>query len=723
MARQVLYVDPEQGRDDQAGRSQDQPLKTIAAALRLHQTETTIQLKAGLYTSTSGEEFPIAVPAGCELVGETRGDRPATILQGGGSIQSSILGQQTATCRLQDGAKLKNITIINTQAQGVGLWLAEGRAQAELVTVMKCPQYGAVALEQALPLLKNCIFEDCGVAGVALFSQSKGVFERVFCRKNRTGMLMRDSASPLIMASSFQQNVIGVAIADTANPVLRGNRITNNQTHGIQLSERATADFGQAQDVGNNIVRNNGQTDIQNRARRSLISCGNDVLPQRVSGNVDLVASDIPDASVVPSPLLDRPATVSPTPPTPTPTPPSESKGVTPPQGSTRFTDMANHWAGPFVDGLVEAGAVAGVGDGSFRPNQQVTRAEFAAFVVASFPDRPLKNPPAQFRDVTSEFWGYEVLSKAQQMGFLTGFPDGTMRPNDPITRIQAIVAIANGLELSGGRADDIGIYRDRAQVPSYAIDALAAATQRRLVVNYPEPLILRPLEPITRGEVAALIYQGRLAVGTSAAIASPYIVQPDTTQPLFSDLDNHWATGFIRELAEANLISGLSDGRFAPEAPINRAQFAALIANAFQPSPQQPSRNFRDVPAHHWAIRAIQTAYQGEFMSGFPDGTFAPDHRLLRVQIWVALVNGLQLTYPDVDLQPLGQFADYASLPRYALTQTAIALEQQLITTHPNPSRLRPSQIATRADACVSVYQALVGLDRFPAIASQYIA
>ncbi|MBE7381087.1 MAG: S-layer homology domain-containing protein [Leptolyngbya sp. SIO1E4] len=719
MVQRVLYVDPSRGQDSQAGESASQPLKTLSEALRRSQVDTVIHLKAGLYTASSGEQFPLTIPPDCQVIGETGGDRPATILQGSGTVQNPSLGTQAVTCILLEGAALKSVTLVNTQAQGIGVWMAAGHTHLQDVVALKCGQYGGVVLGKALPTVEKSVFEGCGVAGITFLNQGKGQLEQVTCRDNGTGILVQNSASPLVQACRLEQNKTGIQITDTANPVLRSNRVTNNQTYGLHLTGQATADLGQSQAHGNNILRHNGQADINNGSRRSLLTCGNDLLPQRLEGRVELIASELPDASAVPPRLFEQPANVPAVRP-PSQPPPERAQPPTP-QGSVQFSDMASHWAGPFVDGLAQAGAIAGFEDGTFRPQQRVTRAEFAAFVLASFPDRPEKNPPVQFKDVSRGFWASAALSKAHATGFLTGYPNGTMRPNEPITRIQAIVAVANGLGLTGGRVDEIGIYRDRAQVPSYAVDALATATQRRLVVNYPEPLVLRPLEPMTRGEVSALIYQGRVSLGKSNALESSYVVQPDATQPLFSDLTGHWAADFIRGLADLTLVSGMSDGTFSPNTPMNRAQFAALVVKAFPLAPQREATVFSDVPPSFWGADAIQAAYRGGFMSGFPDQTFGPDNALVRVQTWVALVNGLNWEDPSVNLNPLGRFTDYTTLPRYALQATATAAEKKLILNYPDRTLLRPNQVATRADVCASVYQALVALQRVPAIRSDY--
>ncbi|NER83940.1 MAG: S-layer homology domain-containing protein, partial [Leptolyngbya sp. SIO1D8] len=154
----------------------------------------------------------------------------------------------------------------------------------------------------------------------------------------------------------------------------------------------------------------------------------------------------------------------------------------------------------------------------------------------------------------------------------------------------------------------------------------------------------------------------------------------------------------------------------------MNRAQLAALVVNAFPLEIQRQNTVFRDVPASFWAAAAIQKAYQGGFMSGFPDQTFGPDNPLLRVQIWVTLVNGLNWENPSINLNPLGRFSDYTTLPRYALQAAAVAVEKKLIVNYPDLTLLRPNQVATRAEVCASVYQALMALQRVPTISSHYI-
>ncbi|NJL85313.1 MAG: S-layer homology domain-containing protein [Leptolyngbyaceae cyanobacterium SM1_1_3] len=443
---------------------------------------------------------------------------------------------------------------------------------------------------------------------------------------------------------------------------------------------------------------------------------GNQFSLSRIQGNVQLGASQIPDGIAVPPVLLGNVApeggdsAAVPEPETPLPV------------GSSRFADLLGHWAGAFVDGLAARSLIQGFPDGTFRPNQQVTRAEFAALVAASF--RAESGETRQrFSDVPANFWARQAIYQAQAQGFISGFPDGTFRPTQPLTRIQAIVALANGLKLGQANANQLIIYRDRAQIPSYAVDALAAATQQRLVVNYPDPLELEPLVAITRAEVAALVYQGLVIRAQVPAIESAYIVRPNTELPLFSDIADHWAADFIRALANQELINGFADGSFQPNRPMTRAQYAALLAKSFTLSPRRSEASFSDVSPDYWAAIAIGQAYRSGFLSGFPDQTFGPEQNILRVQLWSSLVSGLSLLERGaVNLSSLDFYQDGSAIPAYARPAVAKATELGLVVNYPGLKQLNPNAIATRAEVSATVYQTLVALQRLTPLESPYV-
>ena len=92
------------------------------------------------------------------------------------------------------------------------------------------------------------------------------------------------------------------------------------------------------------------------------------------------------------------------------------------------------------------------------------------------------------------------------------------------MTKVQAIVSLVNGLQFGGGNPNSLSVYVDRAQIPSFATDEIATATERKIVVNYPAREKLSPAHDITRGEISALIYQTLVATNRAEPINSPYI-------------------------------------------------------------------------------------------------------------------------------------------------------------------------------------------------------
>ncbi len=185
------------------------------------------------------------------------------------------------------------------------------------------------------------------------------------------------------------------------------------------------------------------------------------------------------------------------------------------------------------------------------------------------------------------------------------------------------------------------------------------------------------------------------------------------------TDIGNHWAGAFIRELVKQGIVSGFPDRTFKPDATMTRAQYAALLVKAFNPSPNRAAIKFKDVPADFWATKVIQQAYQGLFLAGFPDGTFKPNQNIQRVQVIVSLVNGLGLPGSGTTAY---KFDDQAKIPDYGKDEVAKAVDKEIIVNYPNPKQLNPTRDATRAEVAAIVYQALVDANRVAAINSPYI-
>lgn len=200
------------------------------------------------------------------------------------------------------------------------------------------------------------------------------------------------------------------------------------------------------------------------------------------------------------------------------------------PVQAARFSDTSGHWAESYIDALSSRGVINGFPDGSFRPNQPVTRAQFATIVTQGF-QLPAAVGSAQFRDVFPGYWASTAIATSAANGLVSGFPDGTFRPEEPVTRTQTWVVLVNALGPSAIPAAQPAAlstrYQDASAVPSWATTQIASASQAGLIVSYPDPSLLEPNRAATRAEVAASTYQAMVQRGLFGPIAQAPVATP----------------------------------------------------------------------------------------------------------------------------------------------------------------------------------------------------
>lgn len=165
--------------------------------------------------------------------------------------------------------------------------------------------------------------------------------------------------------------------------------------------------------------------------------------------------------------------------------------------------DVRNHWSKIPVRDLILRGVVKGYPDGSYRPDRQVTRAEFVTILAKAFGWQAGADVRPPFKDKIPD-WALPGLSAVWSRHIVTGYEDGTFRPDRPITRSELAVMMDLALELSG--SCETVAFKDEAGIPAWAresVQRLAAAGIMKGSEGY-----FRPLAPATRAEVAALVYQ-----------------------------------------------------------------------------------------------------------------------------------------------------------------------------------------------------------------------
>ncbi len=185
---------------------------------------------------------------------------------------------------------------------------------------------------------------------------------------------------------------------------------------------------------------------------------------------------------------------------------------------AARFSDVEpGYWARPFIQALAAKNIITGYPDGNFRPNQPVDRAEFATMLQRAFNQKPIQELDAStFTDIPSNYWATAAIQEAYQTGFMAGYPNNQFLPNQRITKVQVLVSLASGLRYAPTRSTstDLSVYGDAGQIPDYALNGVAAATEKGVIVNYPNLKFLNPHETATRANVAAYIYQALVNQG-----------------------------------------------------------------------------------------------------------------------------------------------------------------------------------------------------------------
>jgi uncharacterized repeat protein (TIGR02543 family) len=160
-------------------------------------------------------------------------------------------------------------------------------------------------------------------------------------------------------------------------------------------------------------------------------------------------------------------------------TPPASKPGVS-------FRDLAAHWAESDIKQAVDLGIVSGYPDGTFKPDVAVTRAEFAVMLMQALqPQEKLSiSGPLPFTDLEQiGDWARNAVAQAVQAGIISGYEDGSFRPDARINRSEMAKMIANALDLEDKSAENTAFADDKA-IPDWAKGAAAALSKRGIMAG-----------------------------------------------------------------------------------------------------------------------------------------------------------------------------------------------------------------------------------------------
>lgn len=165
------------------------------------------------------------------------------------------------------------------------------------------------------------------------------------------------------------------------------------------------------------------------------------------------------------------------------------------------LSDVGEHWAKEAINLWTARGIVKGYEDGTFGPDRFITRAEFAALLNRTFGFTTVS--PKEFPDVSDTAWYAEEVAKAAGAGYMEGYEDGSFRPDNNITRQEAALVFARIYNLE--QIDESYDFSDFDSIPDWSRKAVVAVAKAGLMQGYPDGSF-GPARNITRAETVSVL-------------------------------------------------------------------------------------------------------------------------------------------------------------------------------------------------------------------------
>jgi hypothetical protein len=172
------------------------------------------------------------------------------------------------------------------------------------------------------------------------------------------------------------------------------------------------------------------------------------------------------------------------------------------------FSDIERHWARNDIEMLATLGIVNGIGQDRFGPDEPLTRAQFAKLVALALRLPAPSAPELTFTDRGAiPGWAQGYVAAAASNGLIRGFDDGTFRADEQVTRAQVAVIGARALRLKGADAPrhEGRSFTDAPAIPDWARADVDLLVRAGLIGNFWGDAF-RPGEPATRAEAAAVV-------------------------------------------------------------------------------------------------------------------------------------------------------------------------------------------------------------------------
>ncbi len=306
------------------------------------------------------------------------------------------------------------------------------------------------------------------------------------------------------------------------------------------------------------------------------------------------------------------------------------------------FSDVAVDYPFcPYIRDMKELGISTGYSDGTYRPDESLNRCGAAIFMVRALGRDPHYSDGYEpFSDVPVSHPCYQHTRDLYELGIVNGYSDGTYRPDDPISRAGMVMIAVRGLP---GLKDKMPTFYD--VLPDHLFYSHIEAIAERGITqgcSHDFPLFCPDVD-ITRGQVAAFISR---AIGDIPEYTDGRQSYPDVP-PGYTFYHN------IEHLTELGIVQGYSDGYFRPDEPVTRSQIAIMVVRGLGhlgvTCPSEHTASFSDVPPGHPDYAYIQCLKDLNISSGYSDGTYRPDESISRGGSAKFMDRGFIQIVPDI--------------------------------------------------------------------------
>jgi hypothetical protein len=175
-----------------------------------------------------------------------------------------------------------------------------------------------------------------------------------------------------------------------------------------------------------------------------------------------------------------------------------------------------------------------------------------------------------EFKDISGH-WARNSIAKLLERGIITGYPDGTLRPNSEISRAEIVVMLVKAVDLKVDGSSGLS-FNDNKEIPSWARKYVNTAVENDIIKGF-DNNTFRPSLKLTRQEMAVMALRA-------------FDYEESSGESIgFKDSDDipQWAKGFISKAVELEIIKGYKDNTFKPDKKITRAEACTIISKCLK--------------------------------------------------------------------------------------------------------------------------------------------